>query len=82
MYQILLPNSLQGLHLKVPFVHKKKQFFASVSFKPRREKIVYWVSDQVQHKQGCTTTEDGYMLEMLNLGSKGTFCVAKTKSIT
>ena len=27
-------------------------------------KSVFWVSDQVQHKLGYTTTEDGYRLEI------------------
>ena len=28
-------------------------------FEPRCEKSGRWVSDQVSHKSGCTTTEDG-----------------------
>ena len=34
-------------------------------------KPVFGVSDQVRHKPGCTVTEDGQMLEILDLGSKG-----------
>ena len=34
-------------------------------------KPVFGVSDQVQYKPGCTATEDGYMLEISNLESRG-----------
>ena len=34
-------------------------------------KPVFGVSDQVRHKPGCTTTEDGQRLEILDLGSRG-----------
>ena len=34
-------------------------------------KPVFGVSDQVRHKLGCTTTEDGWTLEILDLGSRG-----------
>ena len=34
-------------------------------------KPVFGVSDQVQHKPGCTVTEDGWRLEILDLGSRG-----------
>ena len=34
-------------------------------------KPVFRASDQVQHKQGCTTTGDGQRLEILDLGSRG-----------
>ena len=30
-----------------------------LSFEPRHEKTCLWVSDQVQHKPGCSATEDG-----------------------
>ena len=40
-------------------------------FEPRREKTNVLVSDQVRHKPGCTATEDGYMLEISDLGSRG-----------
>ena len=33
-------------------------------------KPVFGVSDQVRHNPGCTATEDGYMLEMSDLGSR------------
>ena len=38
-------------------------------------------SDQVQHKPGCTVTEDGQRLEILDLESRGIVLsrVAKTK---
>ena len=29
------------------------------------------VSDQVQHKPGCTVTEDGWWLQILDLESRG-----------
>ena len=44
-------------------------------------KTVFGVSDQVRHKQGCTTTEDGYRLEILE--EEGLYYlryVAKTKA--
>ena len=34
-------------------------------------KPVFGVSDQVRHKPGCTATEDGYRLEISDLGSRG-----------
>ena len=34
-------------------------------------KQVFGASDQVRHKPGCTTTEDGWRLEILDLGSRG-----------
>ena len=34
-------------------------------------KPVFGVSDQVQHKPGCTTTEDSESLEISDLGSRG-----------
>ena len=46
---------------------------------------VFGVSDQVQHKQGCTATEGGERLEILDLGSRGivlsVYTVAKTKAL-
>ena len=32
---------------------------------------VFMVSDQVQHKPGCTITEDGLKIEISYLGSRG-----------
>ena len=34
-------------------------------------KPVFGVSDQVRHKPGCTATEDGYSLEISDVGSRG-----------
>ena len=34
-------------------------------------KTVFRVSDQVRHTPGCSATEDGYRLEILDLGSNG-----------
>ena len=34
-------------------------------------KPVFGVSDQVCHKPCCTATEDGYRLEISDLGSRG-----------
>ena len=47
-------------------------------------KLVFRVSDQVQHKAGCTTTEDGYRLEILDLGRRGmvrSIHAAKSKAL-
>ena len=41
------------------------------SFEPVREKTNNVVSDHVQHKPGCTVTEDGSRLEILDLESRG-----------
>ena len=38
---------------------------------PRHEKLVFGVSDQVQHKLGCTAIEDGKRLELLDLERRG-----------
>ena len=35
-------------------------------------KPVFGISDQVWHKPGCTTTEDGYSIEISDLESRGT----------
>ena len=40
-------------------------------FEPRCEKTGLRVSDQVRRKPGCTATEDGWRLEISNLGSFG-----------
>ena len=42
-----------------------------VTNEPRHEKTNILVFDQVQHKLGCTVTEDGYRLEILDLESRG-----------
>ena len=34
-------------------------------------KPVFGVSDQIRHKPGCTTTEDGWRIEIPDLGSRG-----------
>ena len=38
---------------------------------PRHEKTSILVSDLVQHKLGCTFTEDGWRLEISDLESRG-----------
>ena len=35
-------------------------------------KPVFWVSDQIRHKPGCTATEDGLRFEILDLESTHT----------
>ena len=45
-------------------------------------KPVFGVSNQVRHKPGCTTTEDGYRLESSDLESRGiVLSTAKTKAL-
>ena len=46
-------------------------------------KPVVGVFDQVPHKPGCTTTEDGERLEISDLGSRGIVLirVVKTKAL-
>ena len=41
------------------------------TFEPCHEKTNTLVSHMVRHKPGCTATEDGYRLEILNLESRG-----------
>ena len=48
----------------------KKNLVYSI-FEPRREKTNILVSNQVQHKPGCTATEDGWRLEISDLESRG-----------
>ena len=51
----------------VEFVMQRiKLYLSQVARKP-----AFGVSDQVLHKSGCTTTEDSYMLETTDLGSRG-----------
>ena len=38
---------------------------------PYHEETKNVVSEQVRHKQSCTSTEDGWGLEILDLGSRG-----------
>ena len=42
-------------------------------------KPTIWDSDQVRHKPGCTVTEDGKMLEILDLESIGIILSIKRK---
>ena len=43
-------------------------------YESRCEKTVLRVSNQVRHKPGCTTTEDGWTLEISSdLGSRGLY---------
>ena len=45
-------------------------------------KPVFGVSDQVQHKPGCTAIKNGCMLEILDSGSRGIILsIAKTKAL-
>ena len=47
-------------------------------------KPVFGVSDQVRHKPGCTTTEDGWRLEILDFNRYKKDCtirIAKTKAL-
>ena len=47
-------------------------------------KPVFGVSDLVRHKPGCTATEDGYRLEVSDVGSRGivySIHIAKTKAL-
>ena len=47
----------------------KKVFIIKMSLVVR--KPVFGVSHQVRHKPGCTTTEDGWTLEISDLGRRG-----------
>ena len=42
-----------------------------VTYESVREKTNNLGSDQARHKLGCTVTEDGYRLEILDLESRG-----------
>ena len=48
-----------------------KYTFCKAIFEPPRGKTNNVVSEQVRHKQGCTSTEDGWRLEILDLESRG-----------
>ena len=53
---------------------------------PLHEKPVLEVPDQARHKADCTTTEDGYRLEILDLGRRGQgvyhlYHIAKTNAL-
>ena len=45
------------------------------------KKPVFEVSDQVRHKPGYTATEDGLMLKILDIGSKGIVLSVKKKKV-
>ena len=53
------------LHLQVNVDIKYSQMSLVV------RKPVFGVSNQGRHKLGCTTTEDGWRIEILDLGSRG-----------
>ena len=56
--------------------------FMAMVFEPVQEKTNNLVSDHDRHKTGCTVTEGGKRLEILDLASRGmyyTVRVAKTK---
>ena len=47
-------------------------------------KLVFWLSDKVPHKPGCTATEDCQRLEISDLSSRGivlSVSIAKTKAL-
>ena len=44
-------------------------------------KPTIWVYNQARHKPGCTVTEDGYRLEILDLERYRTIRVAKTQAL-
>ena len=48
-------------------IHVIRAFYMSLVVR----KPVFGVSDQVQHKPGCTASEDGQMLEISDLGGRG-----------
>ena len=56
------------------FFQKISKFF--INFVPCHDKTCLPVSNQVQHKPGCTATKNGKRLEISDLGIRG---VAKTK---
>ena len=41
-------------------------------YEPPHEKTYKVASEQVRHKPSCTSTEDGWMLEILDLERRGT----------
>ena len=43
----------------------------TLEYEPVREKTNNLGSDQVRHKPGCTVTEDGKRLEILDIESRG-----------
>ena len=54
------------------FIHLARLFsLLNPIIEPRHEKTNVLVSDQVQYKPGCTATEDGWKLEISDLGSRG-----------
>ena len=59
-----------------------RAFFGSQlkdKIEPRHEKTNVLVSDLVQHKPGCTATEDGSRLEISDLESRGILLPMKRK---
>ena len=49
------------------------------TYEPRHEKTNVLVCDLVSHKPGCTDTEDGYRLEILDLESRGIALCSENK---
>ena len=55
------------------------ELVAMLQFEPAREKTNNLGSDQVRHNTGCTVTEDGKRLEILDLESRGIVLSVKRK---
>ena len=65
MVNELLIYAFVFAYAKSRFSHDEAQIV------PRHEKTNVLVFDQVPHKPGCTATEDGQKLEILDLESRG-----------
>ena len=62
-------------------VYRTERNHAVTQSEPRHEKTNNVVFEQVQHKPSCTSTEDGYRLEILDIESRGMVHIAKTKAL-
>ena len=63
--------SVKFLQLSASLLKQWKLKLILYIYEPRREITNVLVSDLVQHKPGCTATEDGQRLEISDLESRG-----------
>ena len=62
----------------------KTKIRSELHYEPHHENSVFWMSYRVRHNSGCTTTEGGQRLEILDLGNRRivpTIYVVKSKAL-
>ena len=71
MYGTYFPTLIFCGRLNLGKKGRKKSLHNHKRYEPVCEKTNYLGSDKILHKPGCTVTEDGWRLEILDLESRG-----------